>query len=823
MLVRKFTVLIFALFPFFSSGQTYSFDAAMFNEGEESVDISLFNDGIQLPGQYYVSVYVNGNVVDRRYIDFRVKKTSTSVSLMPCILSEWLSDYGFDTDKFPDLLKPVEGCVDFSPIPQADISFDFNQEQLAIVVPPQNLVPRSENRVSESLWDDGIAALLMDYQVESQLTRYKSNNGVMRYDYIKLHPGINAGAWRLRGATSWQRNQGWQRSFLYAERGIRNIKSRLTLGESYTSSFLFDSVPFTGGRIGSDESMLSHDQWSYSPVIRGIARTQARVEIRQNGYVIANSIVPPGTFELMDVSPGSGQGTLDVTVYENDGSRQDFSVPYNTPAVAVRQGYLGFNLASGIYRPSDSSVEKLSVNLFEMKYGLPWDLTFYGGGQLSDHYYAGGGGIGAMMGKYGSVSADVIVSNSKPGAGVIQSGHRVRVNYSKFWDVLSFNAVSEFMSDDYKPLVDNLDSYKRNNQLNMLYESPSLANKSYLNFGFQLGKAGYINFSGTYQRFNRSGGESLSYGASYNTTFWKDLSFNLGWVRNQQSNRSYGNKPEDRINLWLSIPVSRNSTSPAYASLQGIYSTSEDTQYEAGMYGRLLDGQLWWDIRERFSGNRTHQNSGSVSTGYRGVYGEAWGGYNRSTNVSQLSGRINGKVILSKEGITAGQDYGDTVALIKAPGASGLSVGYLPGLKTDPRGYAIIGGMNAYRKNVIDINPEGLPEKVSLLQTSATVVPTRGAVVLAPFRTSQGERILLTLIRKDQKPVPFGAVITFGTENENSGIAGDNGEVYLTGVPSKTTVTARWGKSPHQVCQANINLSKAVRETGVQYITASCV
>ncbi|WP_079939585.1 FimD/PapC N-terminal domain-containing protein [Citrobacter sp. A316] len=235
MLLRKITVFIFALFPFLSAGKSYKFDAAMFNEGDESIDISLFNDGLQLPGRYYVSVYLNGNIVDKRYIDFRLSKVSDSLSLMPCILPEWLSDYGIDKNKFPALLKPVEGCVDFSLVPQADISFDFNQEQLSIVVPPKTLVPRSENRVPENLWDDGIPALLMDYQVESQQTRYKSTNGVMRYDYIKLHPGINAGAWRLRGATSWQRNLGWQRSLLYAERGIRSIKSKLTLGESYTS------------------------------------------------------------------------------------------------------------------------------------------------------------------------------------------------------------------------------------------------------------------------------------------------------------------------------------------------------------------------------------------------------------------------------------------------------------------------------------------------------------------------------------------------------------------------------------------------------------
>ena len=117
MLLLNIFVLIFAFSPFFCSGKSYEFDSAMFNDGDESVDISLFNDGLQLPGKYYVSVYVNGKIVDKRYIDFRLRKISNSVSLMPCVFPEWLSDYGLDTNKFPDLLKPVEGCVDFSAIP----------------------------------------------------------------------------------------------------------------------------------------------------------------------------------------------------------------------------------------------------------------------------------------------------------------------------------------------------------------------------------------------------------------------------------------------------------------------------------------------------------------------------------------------------------------------------------------------------------------------------------------------------------------------------------------------------------------------------------
>ena len=54
------------------------------------------------------------------------------------------------------------------------------------------------------------------------------------------------------------------------------------------------------------------------------------------------------------------------------------------------------------------------------------------------------------------------------------------------------------------------------------------------------------------------------------------------------------------------------------------------------------------------------------------------------------------------------------------------------------------------------------------------VVPTRGAVVLAPFETSVGYRLMLTLKDRDGRALPFGSRI----ENEAGqevGIVGPEG------------------------------------------------
>lgn len=54
----------------------------------------------------------------------------------------------------------------------------------------------------------------------------------------------------------------------------------------------------------------------------------------------------------------------------------------------------------------DTSVDKATVGQATVMYGLPWDLTAYGGVQWANHYHAGSLGIGVSLGNFGAVSLD---------------------------------------------------------------------------------------------------------------------------------------------------------------------------------------------------------------------------------------------------------------------------------------------------------------------------------------------------------------------------------------------------------------------------------
>lgn len=82
------------------------------------------------------------------------------------------------------------------------------------------------------------------------------------------------------------------------------------LGESFTDSQVFRSIPMLGVRANADQDMLPDALRSYAPVIRGVAQSRAKLEIWQNGYPIYSTYVSPGPYAIDDLSVG-GTGELE--------------------------------------------------------------------------------------------------------------------------------------------------------------------------------------------------------------------------------------------------------------------------------------------------------------------------------------------------------------------------------------------------------------------------------------------------------------------------------------------------------------------------------
>ena len=834
--------------PHLVGARTWSFDAAQLN-GVGGVDISLFEQGGQLPGRYPVDILLNGERIDSQEMDFHQEKdVEGKPFLKTCLTKEQLIRYGIKVDDWVGLFEKDNDsisrqCANLSAIPQATEEFQFNSQQLLLSIPQVALRPKLKGIAPVELWNDGVSAFLMNYRLNTSRSESRGNSrSTHNAQYVQLAPGVNVGAWRLRNLTTW-RKQGeehgkWQTAYLYAERGLYNTKSRLTLGERYTPSDVFDSVPFRGGMIGTDDAMVPYNQREYAPLVHGIARTQARIEVRQNGYVIYSNTVAPGPFELTDLSSSGSGGDLLVTVVESDGENQEFTVPWTTPPVSLRQGYLKYNLMAGQYRPAHSSVQEAPVVQASLMYGLPWDLTAYGGFQWAEHYQSAALGIGVSLGAFGALSIDGIQAQGQKQNGEGVRGQTWRARYSKRFEATNTGvslASYQHASPGYNSLSGVLDTYRsdtyghfRDNEMHRTSsQHEKRRTRTSLTLSQSLAGWGYLNLTGSRETYWHGPQHKDELTASYGTSF-KGISWSLNWTQRKHPAHYgfYRNRNEQEFSLWMSMPLDRwlgNNTRTSYQIQSG---NQRDTQYLVGVNGDAFERKLRWDVQEQMSpGSRSGYGDSSVlNLTWYDTYGELEGGYSYSRNSRQMNAGLAGGVVVHPHGTTFGQPLGNTVALVEAPGASGVSVGSYPGVKTDFRGYTTLGYVTPYQENIVTLDPTTLSQDVELAQTDTRVVPTAGAIIPATFTPRTGGRAVITLKHADGKPVPFGAVASIsGTDSERSvaGIVGDGGEVYMSGLPEKGQLQVSWGSGSRQ-CRVNYQLPADKGNAGIYNMTGVC-
>lgn len=848
--------------------KSYTFDVSQL-EGGDNIDISLFEQGAQLPGVYQVDVMLNGSRVDSREMVFHLEKDAEGKPfLQTCLTREQLVRYGVKVESYPALFPAttrserggeatqVASCARISAIPQAKEIFQFNEQQLLLSIPQIALQPHYAGIASQALWNDGIPAFLMNYQANAFRSEYRGNGTTShsRSMNVQLAPGLNLGAWRVRNLTTWQKqgNQEgqWQTSYTYAERGLYGLKSRLTLGERFTPSDVFDSIPFRGVMVGSDDAMVPYSQRGFAPVVQGIAQTKARIEVKQNGYAIYSTTVAPGPFALTDLPGVSNSGDLLVTVFEADGTRQVFVVPYTLPAIALRQGYLKYNVMMGQYRSADASVDKAPIGQATIMYGLPWNLTVYGGGQWASHYQAGALGLGVSLGGFGAVSVDGTVSRGQKRNQDAEQGQTWRVRYSTSFEATNtgFTLASyQYASSGYNSLSEVLDTYRSGDGwYSQSTWYPGQGNRSHWynnNFAYKrksrtsvtlsqpLGEWGSLYFSGSRENYWNRPQKQDEISARYSGPMIQDISWSVDVTQRKWDYYAYkgsnDNKTERSINLWVSVPLSRWLGGNTRVSYQMQNRTNQGSVHGVGLRGDAFDQRLFWNVSEQIAqgGTGGNQNSSDLSLRWNGTYGEISGGYGYRKNGSQMNAGVQGSMVIHRHGVTFGQRLNGTAALIEAPGADGVSVNNLVGVRTDFRGYTTVGNLTPYQENAIGLNPVTLPANVSIPQTDTKVVPTEGAIIPATFVTRIGGRALIKLTRANGQSVPFGAVASLATQANTlsgAGIVDDGGDVYMTGLPEKGQLQVRWGNGQRQQCRADYQLLESNETAGVSNLKAVC-
>ncbi len=788
---------------------------------QTKTDLKQFSSpGGQLPGIYRVDVYVNGRAVETRDVTF----VEINGKLLPEFTPAQLDGMGVKSEAFPPLTQmPQEQVLsDLGRyIPDASSSFDFSQQRLDVSIPQAALDVEARNSIDPALWDQGMTSMLLNYSYSGSNSSY-DGGGSNNSDYLNLRSGFNLGAWRLRNystySSSSQESASWQSINTYGQRDIQALKGQLTIGDSATPGEVFDSVPFRGAQLASDDNMLPDSLRGFAPVIRGIAQSNAQVTVRQNGYIIYQTYVAPGAFEITDLYPTASSGDLEVVIREADGTERISSQPFSAVPIMQREGQLKYAATAGRYRTSylDGSTPNFAQGT--AIYGLPLSNTIYGGMQGTDNYQSMAVGLGHSFGDWGSVSVDATQARAKLREEETSTGQSYRFQYAK--DVAATGTT--FTLAGYRYSTSGFYDMQEVNEIDMNQDDVwrlryNKRSKTTLNVSQSLGDYGSFYIAASQQDYWQQSGKERNVSAGYNLSY-----AGINYGVNVTDSQNPGLSSNDRqLAFNVQIPLDQFMAG-SWARYGAINSKNGGTTHSAGLGGTALeDNNLNYLVQQNYD-RKGQGYGGDMSGTYKGTYGEIDAGYNYDSSSRQVNYGMQGSVVAHPYGVTFGQPIGETAVLVRAPGASGVKVENNSGVKTDWRGYALVPYATTYRYNRIALDTNTYGEDMDIDTGTAAVVPTKGALVLADFKTRIGSRVLITLNRS-AGPVPFGATASLAGDTDNSGIVGEGGQVYLSGVPQSGQLTVKWGNNAAQQCQVRFTLPENTIENSViKTVTARC-
>lgn len=802
------------------------------NSEGKKININRFSKGNPvLAGVYNVTLYVNKKAEYSGNVEFKDNGTDIAE---PCITSALMQHMELNTEELDNRPSDPETCNDLTALfPGTQINFDSAEQRLDISVPQIYVVSRPRGYVDPSLWDSGINAAMLSYD----LNAYSSTNrdDTSQTLHAGLNYGVNLGAWRLRsrGSANWTADDGadYESQDLYVQRDIPALKSQMVMGDTYTSGETFDSISLRGVRLYSDDRMKPGASSGYVPVVRGVAKSNAKVTIRQNDNVIYQNTVPQGAFAISDYNP-TGSGTdLDVTVEEADGSKSYFSVPFSSVTQLLSPGDSRWDIGLGELA-DDTSIERTRVATSTGYYGLSNLLTVYAGFEYTDTDYAAGLLGVAVNTPAGALAVDVTQSRTDVDGTGTQEGQSYRVTFSKLLEATDtslnvagyrFTTKNYYSLQDAASLASELKHERQSNDPDPWKNLNREKNEIQVNINQPLhdGEQNYgsVYLTGSWQDYWDNAKTTSQYSLGYSNSFrW--LNYNISI---QRAYNEYGEE-DDRAFVSVSIPLNNllgHSESPGgFNTLNSSASTDfkGNSQTDMSVGGNTADNLYSYSMN--ISSSQSTGGSLNQIGGY-GSYNSPYGPVSVSLSANDDSGQQysfgnSGGVVLHEGGITltpGNLGANSTIALIQAKGAKGARLNNGDGV-IDGSGYAVMPSLSPYRENTVGLNIDTLETDVEMENTSTTVIPRDGAVMKVNFTTNAGRSMVLELQRTDKGFIPLGADV-YDSKNRAIGSVGQAGRAYIRGGDDAGELYVRWGSTPEEQCHVSYRIPEDPQKVGL--------
>ena len=763
----------------------------------QNIDLSRFSQGgYIMPGSYRMTVHVNKNDLQEQEVMFYAPDNDVNGS-RACVNRLLVGQLGFKTNEMGKLSWwHNEECLDENSVEGMTVRGDLSNSSLYLSIPQAFLEYTDDNWDPPARWDEGIPGILFDYNLNGRAQRQEQNSNESYNLSGNGTTGANLGAWRLRA--DWQANLEnqsrnnnssrqqleWSRYYLY--RAIPALRAKLTVGEDYLDSGMFDSFRFTGASLVSDDNMLPPSLRGYAPEVVGVAKTNAKVIIRQQGRVLYETTVATGPFRIRDINDAIS-GELNVRVEEQDGSVQTFTMNTANIPYLTRPGSVRFKFAAG--QPSDfkHQTEGPVFSTGEFSWGISNGWSLYGGALVGGNYNALSIGVGRDLMAFGALSLDTTKSRARlPDENHTLSGASYRLSYSKDFDEYDSQvtfAGYRFSEEDFMSMSQYLDKRYYGSTTGNGKEMYTITFNKHIR---ELRLSTYLNYSHeTYWDRAANNRYNLTLSRYFDIGQFRNLSLSLSAYRNK-----YNSINDDGAYLSLSMPWGVGG-SVSYSATVNRHNNTHSMSY----FGRI-DESSTYQVRV---GSSRAGGSGSGFYTREGDLARFSANANyQASSYSAIGMNAQGGMTLTTEGgaLHRAGTTGGTRMLVDTEGVSNVPVrGYGRVSRTNIWGKAVIGDVNSYYRNKASIDLNQLGDRAEATTSVVQATLTEGAIGYRKFGVIAGEKAMAFIKLSDGSEPPFGATV-HNLHGQETGIVNDGGSAYLSGINHGETMSVHWSGNP---------------------------
>ncbi|WP_289995388.1 outer membrane usher protein [Photorhabdus laumondii] len=756
------------------------------------IDLSQFSQaGYIMQGSYQMVLRLNKNELPEQTVQFIAPDHDPKGS-EACLTPKMVDQLGLKADAIRQLTWWHNGqCLEIASLKGMEVRGDLGAGALYISMPQAYLEYTVENWDPPSRWDNGISGMLFDYSVNAQVTNQSGAGNQAQSLSGNGTVGANLGAWRLRA--DWQAQyshttgqvgsaqQSWEWSRYYAYRVIAALRAKLTLAEDYLNSGMFDSFRYIGASLISDDNMLPPNLRGYAPEVTGVAKTNAKVTISQQGRVIYETQVAAGPFSIQDLNTAVN-GKLDVKVQEQDGSVQTFQVNTANVPYLTRPGMVRYKIATG--KPSDIKHRSKGPGFAtgEFSWGVNNGWSLYGGALLARGYNALAIGIGRDLLAFGALSFDITQSRAQLLHDDTKHGGSYRVSYSKRFDEYDSQitfAGYRFSERNFMSMSQYLEAryYGVNNGRGKEFYTITF-NKQFKELGLSV----YLNYGHqTYWDRPNNDTYNLSLSRYFDIGRFKNISLSLTAYRTQ-----YNGTNDDGLYLSMAVPWGENSTITYDGQL------SRNSSNTVGYYDRIDDNNAY---RINVGNGQGGRSIGSGYFTHEGDIAKLTANANfRGSEYSAMGLSLQGGMTATADGAALHRInmIGGTRMMIDADGVGGVPIrGYGSVTHTNIFGKAVVSDINSYYRSSVNVDVNQLADNVDATRSVVQGTLTEGAIGYRKFGMIAGEKAMAIIKLTDGTAPPFGAIVMNEREMQ-TGIVNDEGSVWLTGINPGENMSVHW-------------------------------